>query len=113
MNITIRPLGRGHFAALLGDRLLCESKTPFFSAARILRAEGASDHAAITMSHEGSGVVSMRSTVGEAAGLTVLENDSDGLRFAPFEPPLDQTPISFPRGSAQKAIVSQGVGRPW
>lgn len=111
MKITIRPLGRGRYAALLGDRLLCESKIPFFDAARVLKKEGVPDHTVITMSHGGSDIVSMRSTVGQAARLTVLENDSDGLRLAPFEEPVQQISISFPRGSARTVMDGRKVGR--
>jgi hypothetical protein len=81
MNITIRPLGRGRFAASLGQRLLCESKTPFFTSARILQTEGVPDDSPITMIHEGSSTVTMRSTVGEAAGKIVHETDSEGPKF--------------------------------
>jgi hypothetical protein len=84
MNITIRPLGREHFAALLNDRLLCESRTPFLSAARILQREGIPEDTIITMTHEGSATVAMQSTVGKAAGLTVLENDKKGPCLKPY-----------------------------
>jgi hypothetical protein len=81
MNITIRPLGRGRFAASIGQRLLCESKTPLFTATRILQAEGVADNTPITMTHEGSSVVAMQSTVGEAAGKIVHETDREGPKF--------------------------------
>jgi hypothetical protein len=86
MNITIRPLGRGRFAASLGQRLLCKSKTPFFTAARILQAEGLPDDTPITMTHEGSSIVSMRSTVGQAASLIVLETDKEGPKLKRYRP---------------------------
>jgi hypothetical protein len=90
MNITIRPLGRGRFAASLGQRLLCESKTPLFTSARILQAEGAPNDSPITMTHEGSSVVAMRSTVGEAASKIVHETDKEGPKLKRYRPMSNQ-----------------------
>jgi hypothetical protein len=81
------------FAALLGDRLLVESKTPFFCAARILQREGVPDDTLITMSHAGSSIVSMTSTVGAAAGLNVVDNDFDGPRFISYRKQTPEMPI--------------------
>jgi hypothetical protein len=92
MNITIRPLGRGRFAASLGQRLLCESKTPLFTAARILQAEGLPDDTLITMTHGGSFVVAMRSTIGEAASKIVHETDKEGPKLKRYRPMSAQTP---------------------
>jgi hypothetical protein len=90
MNIIIRPLGRGRFAASLGQRLLCTSKTPLLTAARILQAEGVPNDTPISMTHEGSSIVSMRSTIGKAAGLIVEETDKRGPRFKPYRPMSNQ-----------------------
>jgi hypothetical protein len=92
MNITIRPLGRGRFAASLGQRLLCRSKTPLLTAARILQAEGIPDDTPISMTHEGSSVVSMKSTVGKAASLIVEETDARGPKFKTYRPMSSQVP---------------------
>jgi hypothetical protein len=92
MNITIRPLGRGRFAASLGQRLLCESKTPFFTSARILQAEGVPDDTPITMTHEGSSVIAMWSTIGEAAGKVVHETEKEGPKFKRYRPMSNQVP---------------------
>jgi hypothetical protein len=86
MNITIRPLGRGRFAAFLGQRLLCKSKTPLLTATRILQAEGMPDDTPISMTHEGSSVASMRSTVGKAAGLIVEETSARGPKLKAYRP---------------------------
>jgi hypothetical protein len=86
MNITIRPLGRGRFVASLGQRVLCKSKTPLLTAARILQAEGVPNDTPISMTHEGSSIVAMRSTVGQAAGLIVEETDKKGPRFKTYPP---------------------------
>jgi hypothetical protein len=103
MNITIRPLGRGRFAASLGQRLLCESKTPLLTAARILQAEGIPDGTPISMTHEGSSVVSMRSNVGKAATLTVEETDTRGPRLKAYRPMSAQVPRQRVRHEARTA----------
>jgi hypothetical protein len=90
MNITIRPLGRGRFAASVGQRLLCESKTPFFTSARILQAEGVPDDTPITMTHDGSSVVAMRSTVTKAASKVVHETDKEGPKLKRYRPMSNQ-----------------------
>ena len=101
MNITIRPLGRGRFAASLGQRLLCESKTPFFTSARILQAEGISDDTPITMTHEGTFMVATRSTLGEAASRIVHETDKDGPKLKRYRPMSNQVPRQRVRHEAR------------
>jgi hypothetical protein len=103
MNITIRPLGRGRFAASVGQRVLCKSKTPFFTAARIFQAEGVPDDTPITMRHEGSDIVAMRSTVGEAAGRIVVETDEEGPKFKCYRPMSPEMPRQRVRHEMQKA----------
>jgi hypothetical protein len=103
MNIIIRPLGRGRFAASLGQRLLCKSKTPLLTAARILQAEGAPDDTPISMTHEGSSVVAMRSTIGKAAGLIVEETDTKGPKFKAYRPMSAQVPRQRVRQEVRKA----------
>jgi hypothetical protein len=79
-HIVVRPLGRGRYAALLDRRELCRSSTPFFAAARRLLAQGHDPSMLLTMSHEGSAIVSMRSTIGRAAGLTIEELQKGSIR---------------------------------
>jgi len=107
MNLTIRPLGRGRFAAFLGQRLLCKCKTPLLTAARILQAEGLPDESPISMTHERSSVVAMRSTVGKTAGLTVEETDTRGPRFKTYRPMSPQMPRQQVRQEVRKPE------RPW
>ena len=78
--IVIHPLSQGRDAALLDGRELCRSSTPFFAAARQLLAEGRDPSTLLSMRHEGSVTVSMRSTLGTAAGLTVAESYNEGIR---------------------------------
>jgi hypothetical protein len=93
MNIVVRPLGRGRFAAYLSGRLLCRSRTPFLAAARVLKAEGVPDDTLLTMTHEQSAVVALRSTVRVAAGLKV--NEVQGTpRLVPWRP--EQLPSHSP-----------------
>ena len=85
MNITVSPAGRGRFHARLGDRHLTTTKTPFFDAARILKDQGVPLDQPLTMTHEGSGTVALRSTVGAAAKLSVQDNDQ-GIRLRRYCP---------------------------
>lgn len=93
MNITISPAGRGRFDARLGDRLLCTSETPFFAAARVLKSEGVPVGAVLTMTHQGSDTVCLRSTVGKAASLTVHESER-GLHLRPYKPFPSTRPVA-------------------
>jgi len=111
MNITIRPLGRGRFAASVCRCPLCESKTPLFTAARIFQAEGIPDDTPITMTHEGSGIVSMRSTVGEAASRIVEETDKKGPRFKRYRPMSSEMPRQRVREQSKTAMDEPEVGR--
>lgn len=85
MNLIVSPAERGRYHARLDGRLLCTSLTPFFSAARVLKAEGVLPQELLTMTHEGSSTVCLTSTVGEAAGFRVEENDR-GISIRPFRP---------------------------
>jgi hypothetical protein len=86
IHVTISPAGGQRFHARVQDRHLCTSRTPFFAAARVLMNEGAEPETPITMSHEGSCIVSLRSTVGQAARLSVEESERSGPRFVPYRP---------------------------
>ena len=103
MNITIRPLGRGRFAASFGQRLLCESKTPLLTAARILQAEGMHDDTPISMTHDGSSAVSMMTTVGRAASLIVEETSTRGPRLKTYRPMSSRVPRQRVRHEARIA----------
>lgn len=111
MNITIRPLGRGRFAASFGQRLICESKTPFFTAARILQREGMADDTPISMTHEGSPIVALRSTVGEAADRIVEETDQKGPRFKTYRPMASNMAPQRVREHSYTAISEVDVRR--
>jgi len=88
INIIVRSLGDGHFRPYVGSRPLGRAtSTPFYSAARVLLSEGVSPDTVITMQHEGSSIISLRSTIGKAARLTVTEEDRKGLRIKEYRPP--------------------------
>jgi hypothetical protein len=84
LTITISPAGKESYHARLGSRHLCTSKTPFFSAARVLIADGADPAAILAMTREGSAVVDLRGRLGSAAGLTILENGTIGPVLKPY-----------------------------
>ena len=85
-ELMLRPNSRGRFTALSDGRVLAESYTPVFEAARVLQDEGVSGDEVLEVRHEGSSVVSMRITVATAAVLTVEESDRDGLRVRRYRP---------------------------
>jgi hypothetical protein len=110
LEITVRPVGQRNgrytpgFQAFHGQRLICESRTPLLSASRVLLTEGVNPETPITMNHQGSDVVSMRSTVGIAAGLTVIEKDSEAPRFAQYRPLSNETVVSLRSPQSLAAI---------
>lgn len=111
MLIHVTPLGRGRYAARLNGRLLCESRTPLLSAARALLREGVAEDTILTMSHEGTSVVSLRAPIGVAAALAVVESEREGPRFTRHRPmPSD---IAFPAvtGSPKTAADSPEQGK--
>lgn len=87
MNIIATPAARGRYFAHLDGRLICTSKTPFFSSARILELEQVRGATPLTMTHGGSDTVCLTSTVAQAAALMVVENDAHGPRVARYRAP--------------------------
>jgi hypothetical protein len=85
MFLTLRPLGRGRFAASIDGRVVAEGRTPIFSGARALIQEGVSPDEPLIAFHEGSQIISMNTTIGKAARLTVIERDSGGIHIAPYD----------------------------
>jgi len=72
------------------DKILSSSRQPLLDAARALLAEGIPPETPIMMRHQGSETISLRSTVGEAAKLTVKEKPN-GPKFQKWEPFLVQS----------------------
>jgi hypothetical protein len=75
LEVVVAPAGAGKFAAGLDGRELYAIAKPFLDAARVLLAEGVDAETVLEMRHAGSNTLTLRSTVGTAAGLTVLEGD--------------------------------------
>jgi hypothetical protein len=76
----------GRFDALLRERLLVHAtRQPFLDGARALARLGISPLTHIAMRRPGDLADSLRSTVGDAAALTVKERDRGGLLFEQWE----------------------------
>ena len=73
--IEITPKGAEQWEAWLGERLLVTRKEPFCTAARVLLEEGVAPETLLAMRHRGTSYISLRSTVGKAAALTIEEGD--------------------------------------
>jgi hypothetical protein len=98
IEIIVKPAGRGRFCAMVGSRMLViMSRTPFLMAARVLLADGIDPATPLRMRHEGSSVISFRSTVGAAANLTVKETPH-GPKFRTYDPATEgaEEPSSEP-----------------
>ena len=74
----------GLFEAHLDDRLLCTSRQPFVTAARVLVSEGHDPDSTLVMRHAGSNVDALSAKLGVAARLTVNEARSAFERWKAF-----------------------------
>jgi hypothetical protein len=112
INIDVQPIGLRNgryvpgFQAFLGDHLLAESKTPFLSAARVLLREGVAPSTPFTMTHKDSSTVSLRSTVGVAAGLVVDETEKSAPRFKPYREFPSAIPLPVGRVTPRTAVLA-------
>ncbi|WP_336486483.1 hypothetical protein [Methylobacterium nigriterrae] len=89
IELTVRPNPRGYGqpSVYLGGTFLCTVRQPFFDGARELLRRGYSPDTLLTMRHQGSAHRSfVPIPIGQAAKLTVVENDTDGLRVTRYEP---------------------------
>lgn len=86
IEIVIRPKGIGRYLALIEGEAVITSRQPLFASARVVLDRGVDPHTVITIRHEGSATVSMRSTVGRAAGWRVEEPDRGGIRLRRYVP---------------------------
>jgi hypothetical protein len=100
-EIEITPTTGGRFKAYVETRLLVKSsRTPFLAAARVLANEGAQPDTKIQMRHRGSQTVSLISTIGVAAKLTVDESSKGGApRFKKWQP--------VPDGVAEDSVLEE------
>jgi hypothetical protein len=86
MRIDVRKLTNTVYEASLNGEVLCRSRMPLLSAARVLLGRGADPDIELRMVRFGSDTTVVRARLGDAAGLTVHEGDKSGPRFAKYEP---------------------------
>jgi hypothetical protein len=89
------------YAAVLDGRKLCSSRQPFYEAARVLLGEGVDPETVLEATHQGSSIVAMRSTVGEAARWTVSESADGRTRKVLWEA------FSGGRGSLENGLAAE------
>lgn len=94
ITITIQPAQHnghddpsGRYLAYNGDQFLCSSRQPLLDAARILIKQGHNPNTPIEMRRKNNpNVVALRSTIGQAAKLTVREDAQKGPTFEHWKP---------------------------
>jgi hypothetical protein len=87
IEIVVKAKGRGRFQGYVnGEPIGRPTGQPFYHGARMLVAQGIDPDTELTMRHEKSEIVSMRSTVGRAAKLAVSENENHGPRIVKYKP---------------------------
>lgn len=84
VEIIVRENG-SKFDAFFRGVQLGTFRTPLLSSARLLVSKGVDPSLPITMRHEGSNVVALRSTIGAAARLDVT-GGAGHERFVPYDP---------------------------
>jgi hypothetical protein len=104
VTILAAPAGYGKRGPLFsasvdGRTIVTASVTPLLDAARVLAAEGHDPATILVLRHAGSATDALRSTIGAAAKLTVVEEGDGAPRFRPWKafshpavaPPMRQT----------------------
>jgi hypothetical protein len=88
IEIVVTPVGKSRFEARLAvsGHVLGTFSAPLCGAARVLLSERIQPETEIQMRHAASDVIALRSTVGVAAGLTVVEATDGKPRFAKWMP---------------------------
>lgn len=104
--ITAAPAGRGRYHASVDGRYICSTRQPFLDAARCLAAQGIDPSTPIALVHAGSDTISMRSTIGVAAGLSVEEGDRLTLRR--YRPP--SAVEGLPAADSSSTDIGTGQG---
>ena len=102
IEVVVTSAGASTYLARVGGRQIGTFKTPLLSAARILAADGIEPDTPIVMRWANSKTVSMRSTVGAAATLTVEEGDG-APRFVKHQPwSSNRMPIPYGASAHQR-----------
>jgi hypothetical protein len=127
--VVCTPAGYGKRGPLFsasfdGRTIVTASVTPFLDAARVLAAEGHDPATVLVLRHASSATDALRSTIGAAAKLTVVQEGDGAPRFRPWKafsrpavaPPMRQTeeaatPPPAPDGlAAPEASHGKGGG---
>lgn len=103
IEIVIRSKGIDRYLALIEGEAVITSRQPLFASARVLLDRGVDPDTVVTMRHEGSATVSLRSTVGRAVGWRVEEPDRGGIRLRRYVPrePLTAHGAALAAGESQ------------
>lgn len=124
MHLTLRKAklanaGQRFHAVTDDGEVVATSRQPFYAAARALQAQGYDDEIVLTASHEGSPVLAMRSTIGVAAGWSVIEGERTGLSRVVFQdrppalraapPAHDSTPVPVLPGADDASRVLEAT----
>jgi hypothetical protein len=81
IDLVLAPAGAGKFRAMVGSAAITRpTRQPLLDGARALLALGYAPETRIAARHAGSTIVTVRSTVGEAARWTIEDADRGGLR---------------------------------
>lgn len=88
MIVEVEPTaGRpGRYNATCGAVFIGSTRTPLLSMARRLLDLGLDPNTELRMQHRGNEIVAMQVRIGDAAKLTVSENEAHGPRFAKYKP---------------------------
>jgi hypothetical protein len=89
LNLVVKEYSDGRFEARLNGAIICRSRTPLLSGARLLLREGYDPNSIISMQVDGSATISMQMHLGAAANLTVEEGNSSP-RFVRYRPPANE-----------------------
>lgn len=113
--IVIAPVDGVRFTASLHSKVLCTSRAPLLSAARVLRAQGYSKDCTLVMRHAGSPTDALRADLGVAATLTVNEA-AHGPVFRRHKTqgdgPQPKCPETLLKPPSVRSMPAPGLGRP-
>ena len=89
IEVSTVPGNTGQYRTTLNGETVTTSKVPFHTSARKLLAAGHPADALLQMKWVGKSFVSLSGILGEAAKLTVTEEDRDGLKVVPHRALLE------------------------
>jgi hypothetical protein len=120
MIVDVEPVpGRpGRWNADCGAHHVHSVRTPLLSMARKLLEAGFDPEIELRMTHRGAKTVAMRVKIGDAAKLTVVENDRSGPRFSKYQPMPDRDELDprphdpdIDRVAFQRAMIGSDEDR--